>query len=158
MHCIIHRISCVSVVFILYLGLSGLSRAQCYPGLGDCGGVNSSSGQRTPQFPIQDSYDPVNAVKAFYLALSKADGVSASAWVVPEKRGIGAYNATNISDFFAKLREPLKIVSIERTSNDFVNVKYKYTKYNGTVCLGDAKVNTIFSDGKTMIQGISANC
>jgi hypothetical protein len=103
-------------------------------------------------------YDPVNTVRAFYVALSRADGNSAEAFMVPEKRGIGNFKADNITKFWGGLREPLKLLSIERNGNDFVNVKYSFTRPNGSVCLADANVNTIFTNGRTLIQGISATC
>jgi hypothetical protein len=102
--------------------------------------------------------DTVSIIKAFYLALSQADGATAASLVVPEKRGKGAFNEANITRFYSSLREPLKILSIERISSDFAEVKYKFVRPNGSVCYGTAKVNTIFSNGKTLIQGISANC
>ena len=104
------------------------------------------------------SYDPVSTVRSFYLALSKADGMSATALVVPEKRAAGAYNADSITQFYSGLREPLRVLSIERVNNDTVGVKYRFVRSNGTACVGDAKVNTILLEGKTLIMGISANC
>jgi Caspase domain len=104
------------------------------------------------------TYDPASIVRAFYMALSAADGNAAAALVVPEKRGNGPFNETSIAQFYAGLREPLKILSVDRAGDDLVNVKYRFTRPNGSACLGDAKVTTVFANGKTLIKGIAANC
>ncbi|MCP9233748.1 hypothetical protein NMG46_26640 [Mesorhizobium sp. LMG 17147] len=51
-----------------------------------------------------EPFDPMKAVAAFYHALSNADGVSAVALVIPEKRGIGPFNETSIHSFFGGFR------------------------------------------------------
>jgi hypothetical protein len=104
------------------------------------------------------AYDPVGAVTAFYAALGRADGKAAAALVVPEKQGKGPFSAQGIEQFFSKVREPLAIESIERAGNDLVSVKYRFTRSDGSVCRGDAKVNTTFEKGKTLIKAIAANC
>ncbi len=108
--------------------------------------------------PAAGAYDPVGAATAFYTALSEANGRSAVALVVPEKRGAGPYVEANISKFYSSLREPLKILSVEPIDADHVGVKYSFTRPSGSACAGDAKVNTIFQNGKTYIKGIAANC
>jgi hypothetical protein len=108
--------------------------------------------------PVTGTYDPVRAVTSFYTALSEANGRSAVALVVPEKRGAGPYVEANINKFYSSLREPLKILSVERIDTDHVSVRYSFTRPSGSTCAGDAKVNTIFQDGRTFIKGISANC
>jgi len=97
-------------------------------------------------------------VTSFYTALSEADGRSAVALVVPEKRGAGPYVEANINKFYASLREPLKILSVERIDADHVGVKYSFVRPGGSACAGDAKVNTVFQSGNTFIKGIAANC
>jgi hypothetical protein len=109
--------------------------------------------------PLNFEYDPVKTVRAFYAALSRADGNSAATFVVPEKTRSGlSLSAAKITDFFSSLREPLEIESIKRNDNDSVNVTYHFTRPNRSICHGDAKVNTIYMNGQTLIQGISANC
>jgi hypothetical protein len=103
-------------------------------------------------------YDPVGTVKSFYAALATADGSTAAALIVPEKRGIAGYGETSMAQFYAGLREPLKVLSIERTGEDMVNVIYRFVRANGSTCLGDAKVTTVFSAGRTLIKNIAANC
>ena len=108
--------------------------------------------------PPPAGYDPVGAATAFYTALSEANGRAAVAWVVPEKRGAGAYVEANISKFYSGLREPLRILSIERIDTDHVGVKYSFTRPSGSSCAGAARVNTTFRNGRTFIKGIAANC
>jgi uncharacterized caspase-like protein len=108
--------------------------------------------------PVAGAYDPVGVVTSFYTALSEANGRSAVALVVPEKRGAGPYVETNINKFYSTLREPLKILSVERIDTDHVSVKYSFARPGGGAFAGDAKVNTIFQNGRTFIKGIAANC
>jgi hypothetical protein len=105
-----------------------------------------------------NSTSPVDAVRAFYTALSRADGNSASAMVIPEKRNSGSFNPTNLGQFYSSLREPLKILSVESVSNDVVRVTYRFVRPNGSACLADATVTTVVMNGQTLIQRISANC
>ena len=107
---------------------------------------------------IPAGYDPVGTVRSFYAALAGADGSAAVALIVPEKRGVGGYSDTSMAQFYAGLREPLKVLSVERTGEDMVNVIYRFVRANGSACLGDAKVTTVFSAGRTLIKNIAANC
>jgi uncharacterized caspase-like protein len=104
------------------------------------------------------AYDPVGTVRAFYTALARADGKAATALVVPEKQGKGPFNAQGIEQFFSTVREPLTIQSVERAGNDLVSVKYRFMRPDGSVCRGDAKVNTTFEGGRTLIKAIAASC
>ena len=108
--------------------------------------------------PTPTSYDPVGAVRAFYLALARADGDAAQLLVVPEKRGIGPFNQANIKQFYSSLPKPMEILGVELASNDVVKVKYHFARPNGSECRGDATVYTIFSAGRTLIQRITASC
>jgi hypothetical protein len=63
-----------------------------------------------------EPYDPVSAVTRFYKALSVADGNTAAALVVPEKRGIGPFNEINIATFFGNMREQLRLLSVRKLS------------------------------------------
>jgi hypothetical protein len=103
-------------------------------------------------------YDPLGTVTAFYTALSSADGNAAAALVVPEKRGAGPFNEANITAFYSSLRASLRILSIARVGDDMVGVRYRFTRANGSVCSGNATVNTVLMGGKTLIKGITANC
>ena len=152
----------ILIVTLVVAGISESASPQtgCRFLLDNCGptGQPPAPPDHQPPTPPDQGYDPASAVRNFYLALSRADGATAAALVVPEKQGKGPFNANNISQFYSSLREPLKILSIERSSNDFVSVKYRFTRANGSSCIGEAKVNTIYTNGRTMIQGISANC
>ncbi|UGY19615.1 toll/interleukin-1 receptor domain-containing protein [Bradyrhizobium septentrionale] len=108
--------------------------------------------------PPASSYDPVGTVRAFYLALSRADGDLAQTFVIPEKRGSGPFNPTSIRQFYSNLPSPMETLSVELASNDVVNVKYRFVRPNGSECRGNAAVTTTFSGGKTLIRGIAANC
>jgi hypothetical protein len=104
-------------------------------------------------------YDPVSAVTVFYQALGAADGNTAAALVVPEKRGIGPFNENNMAKFFGNMREPLRLLSNPRQSgSDLVQAEYRYVYKNGKECNGRADVATRYEFGNTLIQGIKANC
>jgi hypothetical protein len=103
-------------------------------------------------------YDPVSAVTRFYQALGAADGDTAAALVVPEKRGIGPFNEIGMSKFFGNMREPLRLLSIRSLGSDLVAAEYRYIYINGKVCNARAEVTTTYLFGNTFIQGIKANC
>jgi hypothetical protein len=103
-------------------------------------------------------YDPVSAVTRFYRALGVADGDTAAALVVPEKRGIGPFNELNMARFFGNMREPLQLLSVRPSGSDLVVAEYRYVYANGKVCKGLAEVTTAYVFGNTFIQGIEANC
>lgn len=128
-------------------------------------GLKNKLAAMTPPVPptiqprqVDEQYDPVGVTRAFYLALSAANGETAASLVVPEKRMSRAFSAPSITSFYSGLREPLRILSIVRGSTDMVDVRYRFVRANGTACSGEAHVNTIFVDGKTLIQGIAASC
>jgi hypothetical protein len=112
-------------------------------------------GTRTSRRP----YDPVSAVTVFYRALGAADGNTAAALIVPEKRGIGPFNELEMAKFFGNMREPLRLLSDPRPlARDLVRAEYRYVYKNGKVCNGKADVTTTYQFGNTFIQGIKANC
>ncbi|WP_315730381.1 MULTISPECIES: toll/interleukin-1 receptor domain-containing protein [unclassified Bradyrhizobium] len=108
--------------------------------------------------PTTPAYDPVGAVRAFYQALSRADGEAAQMFVVPEKRGLGPFNQANIRQFYSSLPQPMEIRSVELASKDAVNVEYRFVRPDNSECHGRATVDTTFSGGKTLIRRIAANC
>jgi hypothetical protein len=114
---------------------------------------------QVPQVRTDDQeYDPMSAVKAFYSALSRADGEAASALVISEKRGKSPFNAFDIKRFYSGLQEPLRIIGIERAGSDSVEVTYQYTRVGEVRCQGRARVDTAYVAGETLIKRISANC
>jgi hypothetical protein len=132
------------------------SAQECRFLLDNCGPVYPS--EPPPSRRPDNSTSPVDIVRAFYTALSRADGDSASALVIPEKRGTSSFNPASIAQFYSGLREPLKILGVEPIGNDIVRVKYRFTRPNGSSCVADATVTTVFMNGQTLIQRISANC
>ncbi|MER8567445.1 hypothetical protein NKH85_15785 [Mesorhizobium sp. M0924] len=103
-----------------------------------------------------EPYDPMRVAAAFYNALSNADGVSAAALVVPEKRGIGPFNEASIHSYFGGLSARLQLESIARRSADKVAVAYTYSRADGSACNGKAEVQTTYKYGKTLISRIRA--
>jgi hypothetical protein len=105
-----------------------------------------------------ENYDPVAAVTKFYHALGAADGNTAAALVVPEKRGIGPFNEINIANFFGDMKERLQLISVRQLNNNLVLAEYRYVHAKGRVCNTKAEVTTNYVFGKTLIQGIRASC
>jgi hypothetical protein len=103
--------------------------------------------------------NPLSVVTQFYAALHKGDGVSASALVIPEKRGNGSHlSDQQISSFYRSLKVPLVVKDIQQTGENTVNVRYRYSKDSLRYCEGNALVTTTNKYGKTLIENIRANC
>lgn len=96
-------------------------------------------------------------VKGFYHALSIADGDLAAAYIIPEKRGVGPFNQTNIYKFYSSLRNPLKVDSITQINPNQFQVDYQYT-LTKTHCKTSATVTTRIQNGYTLIEAIKAKC
>lgn len=101
-------------------------------------------------------YDPMGTVVAFYSALSVADGETASAFVIPEKRGKGPFNEASIHAFFGSMSQPLVLKGVARLGPDSVRASYAYLTDKGRQCQGRADVKTTYQFGKTLIQQIKA--
>jgi hypothetical protein len=97
-------------------------------------------------------------VTRFYTALGAADGNTAAALVVPEKRGIGPFNELNMAKFFGNMKEPLQLRSVRQLNSNLVLAEYHYVYASGRVCNTTAEVSTTYAFGKTLIQGIKAGC
>jgi hypothetical protein len=104
----------------------------------------------------KQTYDPLGTVTAFYRALSEADGETAAAFVIPEKRGIGPFNEKRIHDFYGGLSMPLRLTTVSRTAENTVSVTYSYARADGDFCDGQATIETIYKFGKTLISRIHA--
>lgn len=100
--------------------------------------------------------DPIGATTAFYSALAIADGDAASALVVPEKRGKGAFNEDSIRNYFGAMSIPLMLTSTKLIGQNVVRVNYTYKTNSGIFCNGRADVETTFIYGKTLISRIKA--
>lgn len=112
----------------------------------------STTVQREAQLP----YDPISAITAFYTALSVADGETAAALVIPEKRGQGPFNERSINVFYSDMSDPLKLTSTSLLRGNTVRVSYEYTTTRGRQCRGRADVQTVYIYGHTLISKIKA--
>lgn len=101
-------------------------------------------------------HDPMATVAAFYSALSAADGETASAMVVPEKRGKGPFNEASIHAFFGAMSKPLKLTGTTLRGANDIRVSYEYVTNAGRQCRGRADVQTVYAFGKTLISRIKA--
>ncbi|MBY2915996.1 hypothetical protein [Rhizobium leguminosarum] len=99
-------------------------------------------------------HDPMGTVTAFYSALAAADGETASALVIPEKRGQGPFNEASIHAFFGAMSQPLKLTGTALRGNDDVRVSYQYVTSDGRRCQGRADVQTTYVFGKTLVSRI----
>ncbi len=100
---------------------------------------------------------PLETVEKFYRALSAGDGHAAAALVTPAKRGVGAFNAANMSRFYGSLRQPLVLRSVRRLDGNRIEARYSY---RATVarCEATAIVETERVRDAAVIRGIRANC
>lgn len=123
---------------------------------------SSVDGNKSEVFIKQDkpklkSIEPIEVVKNFYAALSRADGDTAASLVTPSKRGIGPFNEKNIVNFFGNMKVPLVTTSVNKISEHLFEVKYHYT-FTKNQCNGSATVETENLLGNMLIKKISANC
>jgi hypothetical protein len=103
----------------------------------------------------EESGTSATTITAFYAALARGQGDIASRMVVPEKRVRGPFSPDALSRFFGHLKEPIRLLGIEkRASNEFV-VHYRYSA-SKRQCNGRAAVYTVSIDGRSFIQGIKA--
>ena len=103
------------------------------------------------------SLTPYDVVSGFYYALSIADGDLAAAYVIPEKRGVGPFNQSNIYRFYSSLRKPMTVHSITQLNSTQFKVNYSFIKTT-SVCNGNATVTITNRNGYYLIQSIKANC
>jgi hypothetical protein len=90
--------------------------------------------------------DAAATVRAFYEALGRADGDTASSLVVPERRASGPYAPDSIRRFYASLPEPLRLTSVRSLGVSDVEAHYRYRKGSGAICDG-ASVATVSRTG-----------
>lgn len=101
-------------------------------------------------------HDPMSVTTAFYSALSVADGETAAALVVPEKRGRGPFNEQSIHSFYSAMSVPLRLTGTSLSGKDTVRVSYEYKTAQGRQCRGRADVQTVYVYGRTLISRIKA--
>jgi hypothetical protein len=104
----------------------------------------------------KESRDPILAVTRFYGALSMANGETAAAMVIPEKRGRGAFNEVNIHAFYSAMSKPLKLESVKLLSKDVIRVNYHYVTTGGRECKGRADVTTVSVYDRILISRIKS--
>lgn len=99
---------------------------------------------------------PEQVVRAFYDALSRADGAAANSALIPEKRGSGAYEPAAISRYYGAMREPLRVLGLNTQEPGMVQVRYTYTHASGRRCDGVAEVAVSQRGGAPLIERIKA--
>ncbi|HZG08959.1 MAG TPA: hypothetical protein VEZ70_08270 [Allosphingosinicella sp.] len=93
-------------------------------------------------------------VRAFYSALSAGDGSSAAQLVIPSKRRSGPLSAGALSRYYSSFRRPLRVQSVTPVDANTVRVAYDYVLADGRVCRGQAAVNVVQSDGRSLVSSI----
>jgi S1-C subfamily serine protease len=99
----------------------------------------------------------LEVTRAFYSALAKADGASASQLVIPEKQAKGPFAASEITRFYSSLSAPLRVLDIRPESADTVAVTYEYGSPDRRSCRGASVVNLTTRGTEFLIQTIHAN-
>lgn len=105
--------------------------------------------------PTAEYGTPATTVRAFYMALEAGDGKTASGFVVPEKRNGGPLSANDLTAFYGKLIEPLKLVAITPAGTGQYLVNYSF-KSMERACDGRAVVTTTKRKGADFIASIKA--
>jgi hypothetical protein len=88
---------------------------------------------------------PVDTISGFYEALRRGDGLTAQAFIVPEKRGHGNFDPAAMSEWYGSLSEPLSLIAATQTSTNEVSARYHYVGPHGP-CDGLATL-TLRQDG-----------
>jgi hypothetical protein len=101
-----------------------------------------------------DDADASETVRAFYSALSAGDGSSAAQLVIPAKRRSGPLSAGALSRYYSSFRRPLRVQSVTPVDANTVRVAYDYVLADGRVCRGQAAVNVVQSDGRSLVSSI----
>ena len=108
--------------------------------------------------PPRQATNPIGIVTAFYGYLSQGEGGAAAALVIPEKRGIGAFNEQNMTAYFGGMKQRLQIGSVRRERDGKVSVSYDYTRQDGFYCATTASVTIRESYQQLLIEKIVAKC
>ncbi len=94
-------------------------------------------------------------VRAFYGALRAGDGQSASAQVVPEKRGGGSFSPRAMTRFYGRLPEPIQLTEVTPVAGGAYRVRYRYSAGRSR-CNGSAIVRLADRGGRELIRSIQA--
>jgi hypothetical protein len=119
-------------------------------------GELSGSGSPSPLFAGAATPDLIVARK-FYDDLAAGDGEQASALVIPEKRQSGPLSAGELTRFYAQMRVPLQLHSLELVPDGSVGVRYSYVAAGGHRCVGSANLYMTTRDGRRLIGRIDAH-
>jgi hypothetical protein len=109
----------------------------------------------SPELPTRQ--DSLNTVRAFYAAISRADGVAAVALMIPEKRGTKSFDPAETTKFWSDVRQ-FEVQSIDALADDSIVVTYKYTGPKANPCAAIARIKTVRRGDSTLIESISATC
>ncbi|QCO17435.1 hypothetical protein D3869_19630 (plasmid) [Azospirillum brasilense] len=118
--------------------------------------ASADPAQIHPPTPRPQPTDGVAAVRAFYDALGQADAARANTYVIPEKRGSGAYDIASMNRFYGNMSVPVRLLAAEPVGRDTVRVRYHYVYVNGRACDGAAEVALAERDGLALIERIKA--
>lgn len=118
--------------------------------------ASADPAQIHPPTPRPQPTDGVAAVRAFYDALGQADAARANTYVIPEKRGSGAYDIASMNRFYGNMSVPVRLLAAEPISRNAVRVRYHYVYVNGRSCDGAAEVALAERDGLALIERIKA--
>lgn len=99
----------------------------------------------------------IEIARAFYAALSQADGVSASRLVIPQKRSQGPFSAPEITKFYSSLTEALRLLEIRSVSANAVEVRYEFGSPDKRKCRGQATLNFVSQNADVLIESVRAN-
>jgi len=94
-------------------------------------------------------------IRAFYYALGNGEGLTASRYIVPEKRMKHNFSPDSLSRFYGPLIEPLQLLSIKASDSSTYLVHYRF-RSKSRRCDGEAIVNTTMRGANNYIAKITA--
>jgi hypothetical protein len=100
----------------------------------------------------------LGVVTAFYEALGRGDGVSASERVIPEKRDFGPLSASAMTQFYSRLSEPLRLIAVSQQNDGSIIARYRYREVMKKRCEGQALIRLQYRGSELLIGQIKANC
>jgi hypothetical protein len=109
-----------------------------------------------PHNPAKAYGTAMTTVQAFYVALGVGDGEEASKFVVPEKRSLGTFSPTAITNFYSRLIFPLTLIDVTAVGPNEYRVRYTYVAPTTGRCNGESLVHTTNLNGMNLIDSIKA--
>lgn len=128
-------------------------RASAAPSASGAAPTTSERRETPPALAASGAGEAV--VRAFYDALGRGDGETASGLVVAEKRTTDAFSSRAISRFYGGLPEPLRLTALTPLDDGAFFVEYGYSA-GWTRCEGGAVVALSSRDGRDLIHSINA--